>query len=309
MTSEESILITGGTGFLGQQITQLLEERGKNFEAIGSEYDLRNLEEAKRALEGKTHVIHLAANVGGIEYNRTHPADLMYDNTTMALNILKASTEMDIEKFIGIGSVCAYPEETEAPFKEENMFKGRPEPTNAPYGFSKRALLEYSRACSKQHDLDAVHLVPTNLYGPGDDFDPESSHVIPALIRKFDEARRKNDDEIELWGSGEATRDFLFVEDCAKAVVKALNLYNSVEPVNLSTSEEISIKDLANKIKNITGFEGKIKWDTSKPDGQSRRVVDNTRAKEEINFEPKISLKEGLEETYDYYLENLISNE
>lgn len=307
MSTSEKILVTGGTGFLGSHVAQILEEKGKNYEAIGSKYDLRKLESAKKAIEGKTHIIHLAANVGGIEYNRTHPADLLYDNTSMALNILKASTEMNIEKFVGIGSVCAYPEETDTPFKEGNIFEGRPEPSNAPYGFSKRILLEYSRACSKQHDLNAVHLVPTNLFGPKDDFNPKSSHVIPALIRKFDEAKKNNEDKVELWGSGQATRDFLYVEDCAKAVVKALTSYDKADPLNLSTGREISIKELANMIKDITGFKGEIKWDKSKPDGQSKRIVDNRRAKEELNFQPETSFEQGLKETYEYYLEEVAS--
>jgi GDP-L-fucose synthase len=266
-------------------------------------YDLVEPEDVKRMLGDANPdiVIHLAANVGGIGANQSHPAEFFYDNLMMGVNLMHESWKKGVEKFVAIGTVCAYPKFTPIPFQEDSIWDGYPEETNAPYGLAKKMLLVQSQSYRDQYNFNSLFLVPVNLYGPRDNFNLETSHVIPALIRKALEAKDRGDSEIVVWGDGSPTREFLFVEDAAEGILLATERYNSSDPVNLGSGEEISIKDLAEKIVELTGFEGELRWDTSRPNGQPRRALDTSRATERFGFDAQVKLEEGLRRTVDWY--------
>lgn len=299
------ILITGGHGFLGSHLTTELERSGvpkKNlYTPRSSELDLRERSDSKEAVQGVNVVVHLAGNVGGIGLNRKIPGKLFYDNAIMGIQLMEEARLAGVEKFVVTGTICAYPKFAPVPFKEEDLWKGYPEETNAPYGLAKKMLLVQAQAYRQQYDFNAIYLLPVNLYGPGDNFDPRSSHVIPALIKRFVEAREKGNREVVVWGTGKPTREFLYVEDAARGIFLATQKYNKSEPVNLGSGSEISIKDLAELIKELTGFEGKLVWDKTKPDGQPRRRLDTSRAEEEFGFVAKVCFEEGLKRTIDWY--------
>jgi len=303
------IIVTGGAGFLGSFLVKELERRNCKdiFIPRRRDYDLRNLNAVKKMFEVARAdiVIHLAAVVGGIGANRENPATFFYDNLIMGAQLMEQARLHNIEKLVAIGTICAYPKFTPVPFKEENLWDGYPEETNAPYGLAKKMLLVQSQAYRKQYNFNSIYLLPVNLYGPGDNFDPKSSHVIPALIKKFYEAKKNNYDEVIVWGTGKASREFLYVEDCARAIELATENYNKPEPVNIGAGFEITIKDLAYKIKNLIGFEGKIKWDTSKPDGQPRRYLDTSRAEKEFGFKAETSFDAGLKRAMEWYIETI----
>ena len=304
----KKILITGGAGFLGRHVVDGLIQQGVKkqnvFVSLFEDYDLRKMEDCLKVIKGMDIVIHLAGAVGGIGFNREHPGRSFYDNAAMALNLLEAARIEGIKKFVGIGSVCAYPKVTPTPFKEENLWLGYPEETNAPYGLAKKFMLVQSQAYRAEYGLDAIHLLMLNLYGPGDNFNPEFSRVIPALIRKVAEAKKENKSYIKIWGTGKATRDFLYVEDAAEGIILAAGKYNKPEPVNLGSGMEISIKDLIQLICKLMNFKGKIGWDTNKPDGQPRRCLDVSKAKREFGFIASMSLDAGLKKTISWYLNN-----
>jgi GDP-L-fucose synthase len=302
--ANKRVLVTGGAGFLGKQVVAKLEERGcqKIFVPRSKDIDLARWDNCTRAVKDTDVVIHLAAKVGGIGYNQTYPASLFYDNAIMGIQMMEAARQEAVEKFVALGTVCAYPKFTRVPFKEEDLWNGYPEETNAPYGLAKKMLLVQSQAYRRQYGFNAIFLLPVNLYGPGDNFDLESSHVIPALIRKFTEAVRDNRREVEVWGTGEVSREFLYVEDAAEAIVLATERYNKPEPVNIGAGFEIKIKDLVKLIADVTGFKGEIRWDRSKPDGQPRRRLDVSKAKQEFGFEAKVDFGEGLKRTIEWYI-------
>ena len=301
----KKILVTGGAGFLGSFLVEQLKERGVNEEDIriprSKDVDLRRWENCVNAVKDMDMVIHLAARVGGIGFNRAYPATLFYDNAIMGIQLMEAARQEDVAKFVAIGTVCAYPKYTPVPFKEDELWNGYPEETNAPYGLAKKMLLVQSQAYRQQYGYNSIFLLPVNLYGPGDNFDPESSHVIPALIRKFTEAVQNNVSEVEVWGTGEASREFLYVEDAARGILLAAERYNGPEPVNLGAGFEIKIVDLVELIAELTEFDGEIKWDTTKPDGQPRRCLDVSRAEKEFGFRAKTDFREGLEKTVEWY--------
>ncbi len=304
----KKILITGGAGFLGRHVVNKLIQRGVKkqniFVPLFEDYDLRKMEDCLKVIKGMDIVIHLAGIAGGIGFNREHPGRSFYDNAAMALNLLEAARVEKIKKFVGIGSVCAYPKVIPTPFKEENLWLGYPEETNAPYGLAKKFMLVQSQAYKAEYGLDAIHLLMLNLYGPGDNFNPEFSRVIPALIRKVAKAKKENKNHIKVWGTGKATRDFLYVEDAAEGIILAAGKYNKPEPVNLGSGMEISIKDLIQLICKLMNFKGKIGWDTNKPDGQPRRCLDVSKAKREFGFIASMSLDAGLKKTISWYLNN-----
>ncbi|MFH1894735.1 MAG: GDP-L-fucose synthase [Patescibacteria group bacterium] len=304
--AEKKILVTGAHGFLGKHLVKnLLEKRKvpKNnlYLPTAEELDLRKLENCRKAVRGQNIVIHLAGIVGGIGFNDKHPGKAFYDNAAMALNLLEAAKQEKIEKFTGIGSVCEYPKNIPMPFKEEDLWSGYPEETNAPYGLAKKFMLVQSQAYRSEYGLNAIHLLMLNLYGPGDNFNPESSHVIPALIKKIDEAKKEKMNYIEAWGTGKPTREFFYVEDAAEGIILATEKYDKPEPVNLGSGKEISIKKLVQLICELINFEGEICWDATKPDGQPRRFFDSKRAKKEFGFEAKTDLREGLKRTIQEY--------
>lgn len=303
--NNKKVLVTGGAGFLGSFLVEKLYQRGVHERDIrilsSKEGDLRKWENCVSAVKNIDIVIHLAARVGGIGFNREYPGTLFYDNIMMGVQMLEAARQEGVNKFVAIGTICAYPKFTPVPFKEENLWDGYPEETNAPYGLAKKMLLVQSQAYRQQYGFNSIFLLPVNLYGPGDNFDYESSHVIPALIRKFIEALSNNEKEVMIWGTGEASREFLYVEDAAEGIILATENYNKPEPVNLGAGFEIPIRELADLIRNLTGFEGEIKWDHSKPDGQPRRSLDTTKAKEEFGFEAKTNFRKGLERTIEWY--------
>jgi len=301
--ANKKILVTGGKGFLGQWvIKELIKEGARDIIIPSSDMcDLRDNISCFRAMEKTDLCVHLAARVGGIGLNNAKPADLFFDNISMGVNIIHMAQVMGLEKILVVGTICAYPKFTPVPFKEEDLWNGYPEETNAPYGVAKKSLLVYLQACRKQYGLNGIFLLPVNLYGPGDDFNPESSHVIPALIKKVYEAREANEDHVDVWGTGKATREFLYVEDCAEGIVKALISYDKQDPINLGKGFEISIKDLVDKIVSLMGFKGEVVWDTSKPDGQPRRMLDTSKAEKEFGFKAKTSFDDGLLNTIRWY--------
>jgi len=303
--SEKRICVTGGAGFLGTHLIQDLRARGANeiFVPTIEEYDLVDPTAIARLLADSEPdvIIHLAAHVGGIGANREHPAEFFYDNLMMGVQLMHQAYLKGVEKFVAIGTVCAYPKFTPVPFKEEDLWKGYPEETNAPYGLAKKMLLVQSQAYRQQYGFNSIFLLPVNLYGPGDNFDPRSSHVIPALIRKCIEAQEAGEDHIVVWGDGSPTREFIYVKDAARGIALATERYNESLPVNIGSGFEISIKDLAQKIAKLTGFTGDLVWDTSKPNGQPRRALDTRRAKEKFGFEAQTDFDEGLKRTIDWY--------
>jgi len=299
------ITITGGKGFLGKHLIRKFQERDFRNIAIADlpDYNLVSPEDVKKLYDETRPdiVVHLAAKVGGIGFNQENPASLFYDNLMMGVQLIHEGYLRRIEKFVAIGTICAYPKFTPVPFKEENLWNGYPEETNAPYGLAKKMMLVQSQAYRQQYGFNSIFLLPVNLYGPGDNFDPRSSHVIPALIKKCADAIENHAEEITVWGTGQATREFFFVEDAAEAIVLATESYNKSEPVNIGPGFEISIKDLVALIAELTDFKGKITWDPAKPDGQPRRMLDTTRAFQEFGFKAKTGFREGLKKTIDWY--------
>ncbi|MDF1526652.1 MAG: GDP-L-fucose synthase [bacterium] len=302
----KKILLTGGSGFLGKFVQKELMASGVREEDIRIpnhlDNDLRVWKNCEEAVLGMDLVVHLAASVGGIGFNQRNPGVLFYDNMIMGAHLMEAARKRGVEKFIQIGTVCAYPKFTPVPFKEDNLWDGYPEETNAPYGVAKKALLVQAQAYRQQYGLNAIYLLPVNLYGPGDNFHLEDSHVIPALIRKCVEAVDSGSDTITVWGTGEPTREFLYVEDCARGIVLAARDYDDPEPVNLGSGEEISIRDLITLIARITGFDGNILWDATRPDGQPRRCLDTERAGK-FGFKAEVSFEDGIARTVQWYIE------
>ena len=299
------VCVTGGAGFLGSLVVEKLHEHGARevFVPHIEQYDLVQLADIQRMLaDAKPAVIlHLAALVGGIGANRERPAEFFYSNLMMGVQLIHEAWKQGVEKFVAVGTICAYPKITPIPFKEENLWEGYPEETNAPYGLAKKMLLVQAQAYRQQYGFNAIFPLPVNLYGPGDNFDLETSHVIPALIRKCLEAKERGEDQVVLWGDGSPTREFLYVEDAAEGLVLAAERYNGPEPFNLGSGQEIRIKDLAGLIARLTGFEGKIVWDTSKPNGQPRRALDTSRAEEFFGFRARTNFEEGLRRTIEWY--------
>jgi GDP-L-fucose synthase len=306
------ILLTGGSGFLGSYLVKKLELKSpaEIFVPRRAKYDLVESENVRRLYEDSRPdiVIHAAAQVGGIGANRKNPGTFFYNNLIMGAQMMEHGRRHGVEKFVAIGTICAYPKFTPVPFKEDDLWMGYPEETNAPYGLAKKMLLVQAQAYRQQFGFNAIFLLPVNLYGPGDNFDPETSHAIPAIIKKCVDAVKTRSDQIVLWGTGSATREFLHVEDAAEAIVLASEHYNSPEPVNLGSGMEISIKDLAALITTLTGFHGKIFWDTNNPDGQPRRALDTSRAMRLFGFRARISLEEGLRQTIEWYKDRTAGN-
>ncbi|MEI7835352.1 MAG: GDP-L-fucose synthase [Planctomycetota bacterium] len=305
--SQETIVVTGGAGFLGQNVQAELRRAGVRPEKIlvptAQEFDLRREPDVERMYEqmNPTLVIHLAADVGGIGANLDNPGRLFYANMAMGLHVIEHARRRGLRKIVQVGTICAYPKFTPVPFQEERLWDGYPEETNAPYGIAKKALLVMLQAYRKQYGLNGIYLLPVNLYGPGDNFDPSSSHVIPAMVRKFVEGQDRGDREVVLWGTGRASREFLHVSDCARGIVLAAEKYDGAEPVNLGAGFEITIADLAGKIRDMVGFAGRIVWDSTKPDGQPRRCLDTTRAEAMFGFCAEIDFDRGLRETIDWW--------
>jgi len=302
------VVVTGGAGFLGQYVVRKLEERGcqQVFVPREPDYDLREKDAIVRMYEDARPdiVIHLAAVVGGIGANRANPGKFFYDNAIMGIQLIEQARLRSVEKFVCIGTVCAYPKYTPLPFREEDLWNGYPEETNAPYGLAKKMLLVQLQAYRQQYGFNGIYLLPANMYGPGDNFDLTTSHVIPALIRRMSEAKEKGLESITVWGTGFASREFFYVEDAAEGILLAAEHYDKPAPVNLGSGEEIKIKDLVDLIAKLTGFEGEVEWDTSKPDGQPRRKLDITKAKEESGFERRVCLRDGLRRTIEWYEQN-----
>jgi len=306
--SEKRICVTGGAGFLGTHLIENLKNRGAEdiFVPTIEKYDLVDRDAIAQLLSDSNPdvIIHLAAHVGGIGANREHPAEFFYDNLMMGVQLMHQAWERGVEKFVAIGTVCAYPKFTPVPFREDDLWIGYPEETNAPYGLAKKMLLVQSQAYREQYSFNSIFLLPVNLYGPGDNFNPKSSHVIPALIRKCVEAKENGDDHIVVWGDGSPTREFIYVTDAAEGIALATARYNESDPVNIGSGFEISIKDLVEKIAHLTGFEGDLVWDTSKPNGQPRRALDTSRAKEKFGFEARTDFDEGLINTIRWFQEH-----
>ena len=306
--SEKRTTVTGGKGFLGKHLIRKLEEGGCRNVRVADlpDYDLTRLADVQRLYHEQRPdiVIHLAAKVGGIGFNQENPATLFYDNLMMGAQLLHEGYINKIDKFVAIGTICAYPKFTPVPFKEEDLWNGYPEETNAPYGLAKKMMLVQSQAYRRQYGFNSIFLLPVNLYGPGDNFDPRSSHVIPALIKRCSEAKAKSDDKVTIWGTGRATREFFYVEDAAEAIALATEKYDKSEPVNIGAGFEISIKDLAELIVELTGFKGEIVWDATKPDGQPRRMLETSKAFKEFGFKAKTDFREGLRKTVDWYIKN-----
>ncbi len=301
----KKILVTGGAGFLGKQVVAQLEKAGVLSENItiprSRTCDLRSLEHCQTAVKDIDVVIHLAAHVGGIGLNREKPAELFYDNLMMGTQLIHAAYLAGVQKFVCVGTICAYPKFTPVPFKEDDLWNGYPEETNAPYGVAKKALLVQLQSYRQQYGFDGIYLLPVNLYGPEDNFNPESSHVIPALIRKVYEAQQQGAQTLPVWGDGSPTREFLFSEDAARGIVMGAQLYDNAEPVNLGTGYEISIRDLVELICRLMNFEGELVWETNQPNGQPRRCLDTSRAKESFGFTAQVALEEGLRRTIEWY--------
>jgi len=303
--SDKRVMVTGGGGFLGRHVVARLERAGAKeiFVPRSADYDLRKEADIVRALNDSNAnlVIHLAAVVGGIGANRDNPGRFFYDNAIMGIQLMEQARLAGVEKFVTIGTVCSYPKYTPVPFREDDIWNGYPEETNAPYGIAKKALLVQAQAYRQQYGFNSIHLIPVNLYGPWDNFDPASSHVIPALIKKCIDARETGKPTIEVWGTGSASREFIYVDDAAEGIVLGAERYNGSEPVNLGTGREISIRDLVELIAELTGYEGEIVWDSTKPDGQPRRSLDTTRAQSLFGFRSTTSFQSGLQQTIDWY--------
>lgn len=322
--TDKKVIVTGGAGFLGNYVVEKLKQREAKEIIVPriEDYDLTDAHAIQNLFDNfeiikpvgnangeitardKVIIIHLAALVGGIEANRQRPAEYFYANLMMGVQLMHEAWMRGVEKFVAIGTICAYPKVTSLPFKEENLWDGYPEETNAPYGLAKKMLLVQAQAYREQYGFNALYLLPVNLYGPGDNFDLQTSHVIPALIRKCIEAQERDEDQIIVWGDGSPTREFLYVDDAAEGILLASEHYNASEPVNLGSGMEISIKDLITKISNLTGFQGKLVWDTSKPNGQPRRVLDTSRAEEYFGFRARTQFEDGLRNTIKWYREN-----
>ncbi|MBF0522426.1 MAG: GDP-L-fucose synthase [Candidatus Omnitrophica bacterium] len=301
----KKVIVTGGAGFLGQSVVELLKKKGCSHIIVprSKTCDLRKANAIKKLLKETQPdmILHLAAVVGGIGANRENPGKFFYENLIMGVQLMEQSRIFGVEKFVAIGTICAYPKFTPVPFKEEDLWIGYPEETNAPYGLAKKMLLVQSQAYRQQYGFNSIYLLPVNLYGPRDNFNPNSSHVIPALIKKCFDAKATGDKEIVVWGTGKATREFLYVDDAAEGIILAAEKYNKPEPVNLGAGFEVSIKDLVEMIVKFTGFKGKIVWDATKPDGQPRRCLETSRAKKEFGFVAKIKFEEGLKKTIAWY--------
>lgn len=304
--TDKKILVTGGKGFLGSFIVEkLVGERivsPMNVRVTrSSEMDLRNWGNCVKAVKDIDIVIHLAARVGGIGFNKKYPATLFYDNAIMGIQLMEAARQEGVQKFVALGTVCAYPKNTPVPFKEVDLWNGYPEETNAPYGVAKKTLLVQAQAYREQYGFNTIYLLPVNLYGPRDDFGPDRSHVIPALIRRMVDAKEVGRSEVVVWGTGRVSREFLYVEDAAEGILLATEKYDKSDPVNLGVGMEITIRELASLIAELVGYDGRIVWDTSKPDGQPRRMLDTSKAKEEFGFEARTDFREGLKRTINWY--------
>jgi GDP-L-fucose synthase len=300
----KKVLVTGGAGFLGSHVVERLEAAGDDiFVARSSDYDLTSMEDAARMFDDAEPelVFHLAAEVGGIGANRMNPGRYWYANLLMGTHVLEQARVHRTPKLVLVGTICAYPKFAPLPFREDDLWNGYPEETNAPYGVAKKALLVGAQAYRAQYGVNAIYLLPVNMYGPRDNFDLETSHVIPALIRKMVEARQRGDEEIVLWGDGSPTREFLFVDDCADALLLAAERYDGADPVNLGTGDEISIRDVAELVRTATGYDGSIVWDTTKPGGQPRRALDTSRAEKLFGFRARVPLREGIDRTVTWY--------
>ena len=302
------VLVTGGGGFLGHNVVERLKRSGVSQSNLriprSKETDLRRWDNCVRAVKGIDVVIHLAGKGGGIGANRATPGEMFYDNAAMGIQLIEAARQEGVKKFVTAGTICSYPKFTPVPFKESDLWNGYPEETNAAYGLSKKMLLVQGQAYRAQYGFNSIHLLLVNLYGPRDDFDPETSHVIPALIRKFAEAKDKGTGKVEAWGTGKASREFLFVEDAAEGICLAAEKYNGADPVNLGAGFEITIKDLVGLIAKLMAFEGDIVWDISKPDGQPRRMLDTSKARQEFGFKARTKFEDGLKTTIDWYMKN-----
>ncbi|MHC4502806.1 MAG: GDP-L-fucose synthase family protein [Planctomycetota bacterium] len=306
---EKRVCVTGGAGFLGRRLVRRLKDLGARevFVPQIEDYDLVEVDSIRRMYDDASPdiVIHLAAVVGGIGANRIHPGEFFYKNLVMGVQLIHEGMLRKIEKFVAIGTICAYPKFTRVPFREDELWNGYPEETNAPYGLAKKMLLVQSQAYRAEYDFNCIFLLPVNLYGPEDNFDPETSHVIPAVTRKCVEAVRAGREEVVLWGTGEPTREFLYVDDAAEGIAAATELYNDPDPVNLGSGFEISVRELAGRIADLTGFKGRITWDSSMPDGQPRRMLDTSRAHERFGWTAKTPFDEGLKRTVEWYLSTL----
>lgn len=302
---EKRILVTGGAGFLGRQVLDQLTKAGADPQKItvprSRDYDLREMNACQQVVQNQEIIIHLAAHVGGIGLNREKPAELFYDNLMMGTQLIHAAYQAGVEKFVCVGSICAYPKFTPVPFKEDDLWNGYPEETNAPYGIAKKALLIQLQSYRQQYNFHGIFLLPVNLYGPEDNFDPSSSHVIPALIRKVHEAQQRGDKTLPVWGDGSPSREFLYSTDAARAIVMATQKYNDPDPVNLGTHYEITIRDLVELICELMEFDGELVWETDKPNGQPRRCLDTERAKDKFGFTAEMEFKQGLKNTIDWY--------
>lgn len=302
---EKKVMVTGGSGFLGSFVLEKLAERGctEVFIPRQSKYDLVSMDAVQQVYADAQPdvVLHFAAQVGGIGANRENPGKFFYDNLMMGAQLMEVARRRGVEKFVALGTICCYPKFTPVPFREDEVWNGYPEETNAPYGLAKKMLLVQAQAYRQQYAFDAIFLMPVNLYGPRDNFDPGSSHVIPALVKKCCDAIDEGKDRMEVWGTGKATREFLYAEDCAEGILLATEKYEKPDPVNLGAGFEISIKDLAELIARLTGFKGELVWDASKPDGQPRRCLDTSRAEAEFGFKAQVGFEEGLRKTIDWY--------
>ncbi|MCT7980970.1 GDP-L-fucose synthase family protein [Laspinema olomoucense] len=305
---DKRILVTGGAGFLGRQVIDQLTHNGADPAKItvprSRDSDLRIMEVCQQVVQQQDIIIHLAAHVGGIGLNQEKPAELFYDNLMMGTQLIHAAYQAGVQKFVCVGTICAYPKFTPVPFKEDDLWNGYPEETNAPYGVAKKALLVQLQSYRQQYNFNGIYLLPVNLYGPEDNFDPSSSHVIPALIRKVHEAQKRADQELVVWGDGTPSREFLYSTDAARGIVMATQSYHKSDPVNLGTGYEITIRNLIELICELMGFEGKLVWDTDKPNGQPRRCLDTELAKKEFGFTAEVGFKEGLQKTIAWYREN-----